>query len=144
MTIDRWIVENAKSAPDKIAIEYKGKALTYKDFAANIADTAADLRARGIGHGDRVAWYGMNEPQVFVLLFACARLGAMFVPLNWRLADDEIDHVWASAEPAAIFADEAFAEKVGFRLFEHSFVHECLVRLHSHRKTQHHAPSASP
>lgn len=111
MTIDRWIVENAKSAPDKIAIEYKGKALTYKDFAANIADTAADLRARGIGHGDRVAWYGMNEPQVFVLLFACARLGAMFVPLNWRLADDEIDHVWASAEPAAIFADEAFAEK---------------------------------
>ena len=111
MTIDQWIVDAAKRSPDKCAIEFQGKILTYKDFAAKIADTTAELRARGIGHGDRVAWYGMNDPKVFVLLFACARRGAIFVPLNWRLADDEIAAIWASCAPSALFHDDAFAQK---------------------------------
>jgi fatty-acyl-CoA synthase len=55
----------------------------------------------GVGRGDRVAFLGYNSADFLVLMFACARLGAMMVPLNWRLAPDEhgyiLDHSGASA-----------------------------------------------
>ena len=70
-----------------------------------------ELRERGVGHGDRVAWYGLNHPEVFILLFACARIGAIFVPLNWRLAADEIRQIVADCEPSAIYCDETFEDQ---------------------------------
>ena len=109
MTIDRWITEAAAQHADKCAIEYEGEQLSYARLAALIDASVADLHGRGVGHGDRVAWYGLNSPQVFVLLFACARIGAIFVPLNWRLADAEIAQTIANCSPSAIFWDDTFA-----------------------------------
>ena len=54
---------------------------------ARIEQTARALKAEfGVGRGDRVAILSLNRPDYLVLLYACARLGAMLVPLNWRLA----------------------------------------------------------
>ncbi|MBT6429066.1 MAG: AMP-binding protein, partial [Rhodospirillaceae bacterium] len=62
----------------------------------------------GVGRGDRVAHLGYNSPELLELLFACARLGAMLVPLNWRLAPPE--HVWIlqNCEPRAVLAEADF------------------------------------
>ncbi len=109
MTLDRWITQAAQVDPDKCAIEFGSDTLTYGAFAQAIEDTATDLHANGIAHGDRVAWYGLNHPKVFVLLFACARIGAILVPLNWRLADGEIANIVADCRPAALFHDGTFA-----------------------------------
>ncbi|MFK7874593.1 MAG: class I adenylate-forming enzyme family protein [Paracoccaceae bacterium] len=111
MTIDRWIQDGATKHPDTCAIEFLGKRLSYKDFATQIDVAVTDLAQRGIAHGDRVAWYGLNNPRVFILLFACARIGAIFVPLNWRLADDEIATIVTDCSPSTVFWDDAFAQK---------------------------------
>jgi fatty-acyl-CoA synthase len=81
------IERNAAFAPDKPATRFEGETLSYAAFNARIAQTAAALKSMlGVGRGDRVAILSMNRPDYLVLLYACARLGAILVPLNWRLA----------------------------------------------------------
>jgi len=58
--------------------------------------------------GDRVAWLGYNHPEMLVLLFALARLGAILVPLNWRLTAAEHKAILADCTPKWIFCDAAF------------------------------------
>ncbi len=111
MTIDRWIIDAAATHPEKPALSFGDDALTYGAMAIAVDNITAELRAKGIGRGDRVAWYGLNHPDVFVLLFACARIGAIFVPLNWRLAGDEIAQIVHDCGPAAIYADDNFVDK---------------------------------
>ena len=60
--------------------------------------------------GDRVAWLGYNHPEMLVLLFALARLGAILVPLNWRLTAAEHKAILADCTPKWIFCDAAFAD----------------------------------
>jgi fatty-acyl-CoA synthase len=66
------------------------------------------LAERGVGRGDAVAWLGLNHSAVLVLLFACARLGAMLAPLNWRLAPPEHARVLAECPPRVLFVEESF------------------------------------
>src|SRR5260370_11158347 len=81
------IERNAAFTPDKAATIFEGETLTYGAFNVRIEQTARALKAEfGISRGDRVAILSLNRPDYLVLLYACARLGAMLVPLNWRLA----------------------------------------------------------
>ncbi|MDF0603598.1 AMP-binding protein [Psychromarinibacter sp. C21-152] len=109
MTIDRWIAEAAARHPEKPALVFDGDVLDYAGFAARIALREAELRGAGVGRGDRVAWYGLNHPEVFVLLFACARIGAILVPLNWRLAEAEVAAIVANCAPEVVVHDDDFA-----------------------------------
>src|SRR6266550_2010782 len=85
MDLADLIERNAAFAPDKPAIHFSDSTLTYAAFAARIAAAARALKSQlGIGRGDRVAILSLNHPDYLVLLYACARLGAMLVPLNWR------------------------------------------------------------
>ena len=59
----------------------------------------------GVGAGDRVAVLAQNHPRTLALLFACARLGAMLAPLNWRLAGPELRWIIEHAAPRLLFAD---------------------------------------
>ena len=67
------------------------------------ARAAALLAARGVGEGDRVAILCRNRIEFFELLFGCAKLGAILVPLNWRMPPAELDGLIADAEPALLF-----------------------------------------
>ena len=66
------------------------------------ARAAALLAARGVGEGDRVAILCRNRIEFFELLFGCAKLGAILVPLNWRMPPAELDGLIADAEPALL------------------------------------------
>jgi len=88
--IGRWIEGHADHTPDAPALRFEGQVITYAALARDIARAAAALAARGVRRGDRVAFLGLNHPAQIVLLFACARLGAIQVPLNWRLAPPEL------------------------------------------------------
>ncbi len=111
MNLSDLIARNAAFAPEKDAIRYDGRALSYAAFADRIGRTAAVLaHDLTVGAGDRVAILALNHPDTLVLLYACARLGAMLVPLNWRLAGAELAYIVGDADPAALVVGPDFAE----------------------------------
>jgi fatty-acyl-CoA synthase len=104
------IDRNAAFAPGKPAIYFEGEALSYAALAARIEQTASALKAElGVGRGDRVAILSLNRPDYLVLLYACARLGAMLVPLNWRLAIAEQQFILSDAGAKVLVLEQAFA-----------------------------------
>jgi fatty-acyl-CoA synthase len=102
-----WIERHAARAPAGVALRFEGRTITYRDLAARIARLAAELAARGVAAGERVALMSTNDPDYPALLFACARLGAMLVPLNWRLAPAEIAQILGDAEPKLTVCERA-------------------------------------
>ncbi|MEJ0078285.1 MAG: AMP-binding protein [Alphaproteobacteria bacterium] len=110
MDLADLIDRNAAFAPEKAAIRFGGVTLTYAAFAARIAATARALKSQlGVGRGDRVAILSLNHPDYLVLLYACARLGAMLVPLNWRLAVPEQVFILSDAGVKALVVEQGFA-----------------------------------
>jgi fatty-acyl-CoA synthase len=105
------IERNAAFAPDKPATIFEGEILSYAAFSARIEQTARALKAEfGVSRGDRVAILSLNRPDYLVLLYACARLGAMLVPLNWRLAVAEQLFILSDASVKVLVLEQAFAE----------------------------------
>ncbi len=109
MGIADWIAANAGRTPGKVALRCGQQTLTYTALAARCGEIAAALAAAGVGRGACVAWLGLNSPQMVATLFACARLGAIFMPLNWRLASPEHRAMLHECPPALLCVDEAFA-----------------------------------
>lgn len=95
------IARRAELTPDKVAITelHTGTSLTYRALEALSARMAGALVARGVGTGDRVAVICRNRADFFALLFACARIEAILVPLNWRSPAAELGPVMALAAP---------------------------------------------
>lgn len=96
------VERNAAFTPDKAALHFEGETLTYAAFSAHVRAVAADLGRAGVKRGDRVAVLAYNHSGTLAMFFACARLGAMLVPLNWRLAHDELAYAVSHAEPAML------------------------------------------
>ncbi|HEY7759533.1 MAG TPA: AMP-binding protein [Burkholderiales bacterium] len=102
--LERW----AQIQPDKPSLHFQGADITYAALAHDAARAAEGLAQRlGVRPGDRVAYLGYNRPQMLVLLFALARIGAMLVPLNFRLAPDEHRTILRHAEASVLVADQA-------------------------------------
>ncbi|WP_043359611.1 class I adenylate-forming enzyme family protein [Belnapia sp. F-4-1] len=98
------ILRHAEHAPDSIALTFGDEQITYAELARRIHAAAAMLEARGYGHGDCIAYLGHNHPGQIVLALACAGLGCLFLPLNWRLAPPELRHILDDSGAAALFA----------------------------------------
>jgi len=101
--------------PHKTAVRFEGDAISYCALAAHARAVAEALLARGVGEGDRVALLADNHPDTLALLFACSRIGAALLPLNWRLADEEIAWILRDATPALFVSSpghEARAERL--------------------------------
>ena len=108
-----WTSYWAQRTPDAIALDEpdSGRRWSYRhlDRRANRLAHALSVRC-GVGRGDRVAALAHNRGEHFEILFACAKLGALFVPLNWRLAPAELDHVLADADAKVLFYDRPCSE----------------------------------
>ena len=110
MDLADLIQRNASFTPDKPAIVFEGETITYRQFAESIERAACALKAEhGVRRGDRVAILSLNRPDYLVLLYACARLGAMLVPLNWRLAVAEQMYILTDAAAKVLVLEQAFA-----------------------------------
>ncbi len=83
----RWIAKHAAFQPARPALVYEGRSISYGELAQRIEATVPMLAQQlGVAAGDRVAYLGYNSPELVILLFACARLGAVFVPMDGGLA----------------------------------------------------------
>ena len=107
------IARHRAERPEGIAIlaDPAGEApqpVTWAAFEDAILDLAARIAARpGFAPGMRIGWIGPNAPAMLALLFACARLGAALVPLNWRLSVEELRWVERDAGLALLVAGDA-------------------------------------
>jgi fatty-acyl-CoA synthase len=137
MDLSDLIERNAAFAPDKAALVFEGEVLTYATFQARIAQAARALQAEfGISRGDRVAILSLNRPDYLVLLYACARLGAMLVPLNWRLAVAEQLFILTDSGAKVLMLEQAFAavlpalenSRTDIRLWENHSTSSCYGR----------------
>ena len=96
--------------PARVALVDRGRdqRLTYAELDA-LADAWRDLLVSvGVGRGDRVATLASNRAAQPALFYACARLGAVLVPLNWRLSPRELARVLANARPAIVVGEERY------------------------------------
>ena len=103
-----YVAFHASSQPGRLAIVdlASERSWTYADFERDVAACARVLTERyGCAPGDRVAVLARNRAEVLVLHLACARTGAIFVPLNWRLSGLEISVIIADAQPRIAFRD---------------------------------------
>jgi long-chain acyl-CoA synthetase len=75
---------------DRPALTARERTITYRQLDERSNQVAQALVADGLGRGHRVAFLDKNAPEFFEVLFACAKLGAVHVPVNWRLAGPEI------------------------------------------------------
>ena len=105
--------KRAELSPTRIAIECDGgeRTLTYAELDDRACRAAALMSERGIGEGDRVAILCRNRPAFFEILFGCAKLGAILVPLNWRMPASELDQLIDDCTPSLLFygSEEAAA-----------------------------------
>lgn len=108
MDLSDWIERQAAFAPSKPAIACGGTRLSYAELACAIRRAAGALAAAGVERGERVAHLGYNAIEQVVLLFACARVGAMFVPLSWRLAPPEHRAMLADCRPRVLVVADPF------------------------------------
>lgn len=88
--LGRWITDRARQTPQRRAIEFNDRSITYGELDATSSDIARKLVGFGLSVGDRVVTLTENRPEHVALFFACARAGLVLTPLNWRLAAPEI------------------------------------------------------
>jgi fatty-acyl-CoA synthase len=105
MDLGSWIARRAAATPHLPAITFDGHTWTYRAFADRIDRLAAELAAGGVDRGDRVGYLGLNHPDFLATLFAAARIGAVFVPLNWRLTAAELSYILGDAGVHTLLAD---------------------------------------
>ena len=107
-----WIAHHARNSGDDVACVdlHENRRLTYREFDRRIALLAGWLRAAGVVRGERAAILAQNCTDVFELQFACGRLGAIFVPLNWRLTVPELSFIVGDAAPRVLIHDPELGE----------------------------------
>jgi fatty-acyl-CoA synthase len=93
--------------PTQLAVAHDGRELSYAEVAAGAEHLAAVLGARGIGRGDRVAWWGANTVDAVALYFATAHIGAVLVPLNPGFGEVEAKPLLGLADAAIVVSDES-------------------------------------
>ncbi|MFQ5439007.1 MAG: class I adenylate-forming enzyme family protein, partial [Paracoccaceae bacterium] len=114
MDISSWIGRHAAFSPRKTAIRFEGNQVSYGDFARQIGALAGVLHHRlGIRRGDRIAYLGQNHPDMLALLFACARLGAILMPMNWRLHRRELEQMLDDCGPSVLISDKTYNVAAG-------------------------------
>ncbi len=103
-----WLAVWARFRPNAEALYDvgTGRRWTYAQLHHDSLAWAARLRSEGVNQGDRVAVLALNRGETFALLFACAELGAVLFPMNWRLSPEELKWQLDNAGATVVFADD--------------------------------------
>jgi acyl-CoA synthetase (AMP-forming)/AMP-acid ligase II len=91
------------------AVVHDGGTLTYPELLGRVDQLANGFAHLGLAHGARVCVLAQNHLEYFELYFACAKLGLIVYPINWRLSATEIGHVLTRAEPDVMVFDQSMA-----------------------------------
>jgi fatty-acyl-CoA synthase len=110
-----FVAHFARTTPERLAVFdlAQSRRLSYSELEASIEQATSVLtEALGSAIGERVAVVSRNRAEMLILHFACIRCGAIFVPVNWRLAAAEVPAILADCRPRLIVAEPEFAAMV--------------------------------
>ncbi len=110
MNIAWWVQRWAELHPDKPAVIFEGLSITYNELCRRADRTSCWLQSIGIEKGDRVAVMLANCIEFIDIFLACSRLGAIFVPINYRVASRELDYFLNNCRPRLFIYGEGFSE----------------------------------
>jgi len=113
VNIGEWITKRAIIQPDKPFLAEKDKAYNNREFNGRVNRAANALGNLGIMKGDRVALLMSNCSEFLEIFFACAKTGAIMVPLNFRLAVPELLYILQDSAPDILIYSSEYARKVG-------------------------------
>ncbi|HXX90054.1 MAG TPA: long-chain fatty acid--CoA ligase [Acidimicrobiales bacterium] len=103
------LAHHAARTPDQPMTVFEGESATYGEMAGRVAALAGGLAERGVGRGDVVGVLSYNRPEFLETLFAANYLGAIAMPINWRLAAPEVGYILEHSEARALVCDGALA-----------------------------------
>lgn len=104
--IGSWPARRARTIPERPAIVFEGNVLTGRELLERATRLAHALQAQGVERGDRVAYLGPNHPSAIECIFACGMIGAVYLPLNSRLAPPEHSYIVSDASPVVLIHAE--------------------------------------
>lgn len=109
MGVGSWPSRRARTQGNRPAVTSGGRTWSFAEMERDTNVLARSLQARGITKGDRIAYLGLNSYDFLAVLFASAKIGAVFVPLNTRLAPPEVQYILEDSRPSIFFWDTPFA-----------------------------------
>ncbi|HET6562944.1 MAG TPA: long-chain-fatty-acid--CoA ligase [Marmoricola sp.] len=110
-----WVAQlrrHAFQSPDRPALRFEGEGLSWAQLEERVASLAAAFARRGVGVGSRVAIVMSNRPEYVEIVLAANSLGAMAVPVNFRLSADEIAYILQDSGATVVACDSDFTEPV--------------------------------
>ncbi len=111
MNLSRIIERHAQFQPEQAALRFEGNSISYRALWQRIELVSSALAHRiGVSPGDHVAYLGYNHPEMLCLLFSLARIGAVLIPLNFRLARPELQSILDHAQSRILVAGAGFHE----------------------------------
>ncbi len=106
------VARNARKFPGKTALRWDGGRLTYKAFNSRINSVANAFMAMGVNRGNKVGLLLANGPEILELCFALFKIGAVAVPLNFRLAAKEIEYILNNSDAEILVFGQEFTSAV--------------------------------
>ena len=106
-----WLADIARIYPQQASLIdlVTGRRFVYHQTFDRVCRLAAVFRSQGCTRGDRVMALVRNSTDVYEMMFACWRIGAVFMPVNWRLAPAELAAIHSDGDPALLIVDDEFA-----------------------------------
>lgn len=118
MNIAFWVQRWRELHPKKPAIIINDVTITYRELYERSNQTASWLQSLGIEKGDRVAVMLANSLEFIEVFLACSRLGAIFVPINYRITANELSHPITNSRPRMFIYDQIYQPMVEVNDFE--------------------------
>jgi len=110
INLSSFIAFHARRTPDRAALKYRGEDISYAAFDARIRHVGGWLISRGVKPGDVVAVLMKNSAAFLELVFAASHIGAVFLPINYRLSADEVGYIVDNSGARLLIADEELAD----------------------------------
>src|SRR5690349_24403174 len=101
------VAHHADRNPEKPMLIFDDETVSYGEMVARATATAGGLHERGVGAGDVVALLSYNCTEFLETIFAANYLGAIAMPINWRLAAPEVRYILEHSEARALVCDES-------------------------------------
>ena len=117
----------ARRNPNKVALRFQASERTFAELDERVTRLSNALAQRGAGQGDRVAVLMTNRMEVVESYLACARLGAICVPVNFRLVADEVSYIIKDSGSKVLVVDNGLAELAARVREECAGIQACLV-----------------
>lgn len=121
-TVGEMMKNRSIFSPDLEAVVAGNKRYTYKELNHRVNQLAHYLLQCNVKPGDRIAVLCNTNHHYPTIFFAAAKVGAITVPLNWRLAGEDLRYIVNDCKPSILFYDQEFSE-LAYQLKDYSFIH---------------------